>query len=212
MCQQEVTSFKLFDLPKSDRFKLLSAIVFPRPIAWITTRNQDEGINVAPFSFFNVISSDPPLVALSFAEAADRDGKDTLSNIQARKEFVVNLVPEELAERMSLTATNAPRGMDETKIAGLTLGSSQLVQVPRIMGCPVSLECREFQVIDPGGSTTIVLGEILLVQTDSAIFRNVDTYEVDPSRMHLIGHMQNGTSYCRTTDLFTMERKSWPLT
>src|SRR5215469_10378015 len=142
--------FDLAALPKPDVYKLLASVIMPRPIAWIVSRDAAGSVNAAPFSFFNILSADPPLIAICFADAADREGKDTFSNIGEHSDFVVNLVPEELAHEMNITATNAPRGTDETKLAGLDLTPSALIEVPRIASSPVGLECRLFQTIDPG--------------------------------------------------------------
>src|SRR6187402_1542690 len=95
-------AFDLRTLPKSDTYKLLASTILPRPIAWITTLDEDGKPNAAPFSFFNVVSADPPLIVVGFSAAPDRDGKDTLSNIRRTGELVVNLVPEELAEAMNV--------------------------------------------------------------------------------------------------------------
>src|SRR6201992_3777580 len=112
-------TFSHFDLnamPKPDVYKLLASVIMPRPIAWVVSRDIAGSLNAAPFSFFNILSADPPLIAISFSAASDREGKDTLSNIRDHNDFVVNLVPEELAPEMNITATNAPRGPDETQL------------------------------------------------------------------------------------------------
>src|SRR5580692_1923338 len=122
-------TFSHFDLeamPKPEVYKLLASVIMPRPIAWVVSRDAAGGINAAPFSFFNILSA-----------ASDREGKDTFSNIRQHPDFVVNLVPEELAPEMNITATNAPRGTDETRLAGLDLAPSTLIEVPRIAASPV---------------------------------------------------------------------------
>jgi flavin reductase (DIM6/NTAB) family NADH-FMN oxidoreductase RutF len=176
----------------------------------VVTRDA-EGVNAAPFSFFNVLSADPPLVAIGFAAAADRDGKDTLTNIKAQGEFVVNLVPEELAQAMNITATNAPRGIDETRLAGLELVKCEVVNVPRIEGSPVGLECKLFQVIETGGTGTIVLGRIVYVHVRESAFANREKLYVDPAQLRLIGRMHGAGGYCTTRDTFTIDRLTWPL-
>ncbi|HEY4009976.1 MAG TPA: flavin reductase family protein, partial [Acidobacteriaceae bacterium] len=113
--------FDLAAMPRPDAYKLLASLIMPRPIAWVVSRDPAGAVNAAPFSFFNILSSDPPLVAISFAAASDREAKDTLANIRAHQDFVINMVPEELAPEMNITAANAPRGTDETKLAGLDL-------------------------------------------------------------------------------------------
>ena len=210
----EGDGFSHFDLQamtKGDAYKLLASVILPRPIAWVVSRDSAGTVNAAPYSFFNIVSSDPPLVAISIASAPDRNAKDTLSNIREHAEFVVNLVPEELAEAMNLTASNAPKGTDETKVAGLAMAPCKLIDVPRIEGSPVALECKLFQTLEPGGSTVIVLGEIVYVHVRSSAFEDEARLHIDPAQMRLIGRMHGGGGYCTTRDTFTMERKSWPL-
>lgn len=203
--------FDLATMSGGDGYKLLASVILPRPIAWVVSRDGTGRLNAAPFSFFNIVSADPPLVAISFSAAPDRREKDTLANILASSEFVVNMVPEELAEAMNLTATNAPRGTDETRLAGLELTPSEVVDVPRIVGSPVALECRHFQTIEPGGSSTIVLAKIVYVHVRTSAFEDVERLRVDPAQMRLIGRMHGSGAYCTTRDVFTIERKSWPL-
>jgi len=203
--------FDLAAMAKLDSYKLLVSTILPRPIAWVTSRDEAGVLNAAPFSFFNILSSDPPILAIGFGVPADRACKDTLSNIRARGEFVVNLVPEELAEAMNITATNAPRGVDETKLAGLELAASEVVDVPRIAGSPVAMECKMFQVVETGGPGTIVLGKVERLHVRSSVFKDVEKLYVDPAQMRLIARMHGAGGYCTTRDTFTIERKSWPL-
>ena len=202
--------FALEALGKSDTYKLLASVILPRPIAWVVSKDNAGEVNAAPYSFFNILSSDPPLVAISISAASDRALRDTLANIRERGEFVVNMVPEELAEAMNLTATNAPKGTDETKLAELELAPSTLVDVPRITGSPVALECKLFQTLEPGGST-IVFGRIVYVHVRTSAFEDIQRLHIDPAQMRLIGRMHGGGGYCTTRDIFTIERKSWPL-
>jgi flavin reductase (DIM6/NTAB) family NADH-FMN oxidoreductase RutF len=203
--------FDLAEMTKGDTYKLLASVILPRPIAWVVSRDEEGAVNAAPFSFFNILSSDPPLVAISFSKAPDREAKDTLANIRARDEFVVNMVPEELAEAMNVTATNAPRGTDETQLAGLKLVKCEVVDVPRIEQSPVGLECKLFEVIEPGGSSTIVLARVVYVHVRATAFHDLGRLHIDPAKMRLIGRMHGGGGYCTTRDTFTIDRLTWPL-
>lgn len=207
----EFSHFDLDAMSKGDAYKLLASVILPRPIAWVVSKSAAGDLNAAPFSFFNILSSDPPLVAISFSSAPDREGKDSLAFIRERGEFVVNMVPEELAEAMNTTAINAPRGTDETQLAGLALLPSQVVDVPRIAGSPVALECKLFETLQPGGSSTILLGRIVYVHVRSSAFEDLGRLHIDPAQMRLIGRMHGGGGYCTTRDVFYIERKSWPL-
>ena len=207
-------AFSHFDLAKlshADSYKLLASVIMPRPIAWVVSRDGDGGINAAPFSFFNIVSSDPPIVAISFSGASDREEKDTLANIRARGEFVVNMVPEELAEAMNTTATNAPKGTDETKLAGLELAASMVVDVPRIAGSPVAMECTLLDTLNYGGTGTIGLGRIVYLHIRTDAFIDLARLHIDPAQLRLIGRMHGSGGYTTTRDLFHLERKSWPL-
>ncbi len=203
--------FDVDAMSTADSYKLLASVILPRPIAWVTSRDEDGRLNAAPFSFFNILSSDPPLVAISFSPAPDRTTKDTLANIRSRREFVVNMVPEELAEAMNVTATNAPTGIDETQLAGLELAACSMVEVPRIAGSPAALECKLFEVLEPGGASTIVLGRIVYAHVRESAFEDLATLHIDPSKMRLIGRMHGGGGYTTTRDIFTIDRRKWPL-
>ena len=210
--QDAFTHFDLDAMAKADGYKLLASVIMPRPIAWVVSRDNEGDVNAAPYSFFNIVSADPPIVAISISAAPDRSLKDTLANIREQGEFVVNMVPEELAQAMNLTATNAPKGVDETEIAGLELAPCAVVDVPRIAGSPVALECKLFETLQPGGATVIVLGRVVYVHVRTSAFENVARLHIDPAKLRLIGRMHGGGGYCTTRDLFTIERKSWPIT
>jgi flavin reductase (DIM6/NTAB) family NADH-FMN oxidoreductase RutF len=203
--------FDLATLSKADTYKLLASVIVPRPIAWIVSRDAQGTVNAAPFSFFNILSSDPPIVAIGFSHAPDRDGKDTLFNLRSRGEFVVNLVPEELAEAMNTTATNAPRGLDETQLAGLETAASSVVNIPRIAQSPVALECRLWQELEPGGSSTIVLAKIVYVHVREDAFSDLARLHIDTAQLRLIGRMAGGGGYTTTRDTFNIDRRNWPL-
>ena len=207
--------FSHFDLEamgKGDIYKLLASVILPRPIAWVVSKSNAGATNAAPFSFFNILSSDPPLVAIGFSSAPDREGKDSLAFIRERGQFVVNMVPEELADAMNTTATNAPRGTDETQLAGLQLAASKVVDVPRIAASPVALECTLFETLQPGGSSTILLGKIVYVHVRTSAFEDLGRLHIDPAQLRLIGRMHGGGGYCTTRDVFSIDRKNWPLT
>jgi flavin reductase (DIM6/NTAB) family NADH-FMN oxidoreductase RutF len=207
----EFSHFDLATLSHADAYKLLASVIMPRPIAWVVSRDAAGTVNAAPFSFFNIVSSDPPLVAISFSGASDRAEKDTLANIRARGEFVVNMVPEELAEAMNTTATNAPPGVDEAELAALTLVPSTYVDIPRIEASPVALECRLFETITPGGTSTICLGRIIHLHIRTSAFVDLARLHIDPHQLRLIGRMAGAGGYTTTRDLFHIDRKTWPL-
>jgi flavin reductase (DIM6/NTAB) family NADH-FMN oxidoreductase RutF len=192
--------FKKMSAP--ERYKLLLAIVLPRPIAWITTKDASGAINAAPFSFFNVFGNDPATVGVGIGSKAPGQPKDTRANIRANEQFVVNLVPFSLAQEMRVTSIAFPSGVEEPKEAGLSLAPSERVTVPRIAQAPVSMECSFMQEVVLG-SFSLVLGQILLVHVhDEAVIDPARQY-IDATKLDLIGRME-GAWYTKTTDRFEM--------
>ena len=208
---QAYSSFDLASMSTGSSYKLLASLVMPRPIAWITTMDAEGVINAAPYSFFNLVSADPPLAAIGFSAASDREGKDTLANIRATGELVINLVSEELAPAMNITATAAPRGIDEMALAGLEHAASVQVKPPRIAASPSSFDCRAFQIIEPGGDSTILLARVVHVHVRSDAFENEARLHIDPGTLKLVGRMHGGGGYCTTRDVFELNRLSWPI-
>lgn len=145
---------------QSTAFQILSRAVIPRPIAWVTTASGEGRSNLAPFSFFTAVSTDPPMVLLSLEEASDGSPKDTLRNIREAGQFVVNFASSGDIHDVELTSRDHGCEEDEAEIYGITLTSSSVVSPPRIAHAAVSLECRLVQEIRPG-SDHLVIGEVL---------------------------------------------------
>src|ERR1700679_2543446 len=122
----------LSELPPGKRYHVLSSLVVPRPIAWVTTLNEDGQVNAAPFSYFQLMGENPPLVVLGIGRRHDGSAKDSFRNIRRAKEFVINIVTEANAESMNLCATDFPPGMSETTALGLKTEPSALVKPPRL--------------------------------------------------------------------------------
>lgn len=206
-------TFEEFDfttLPGSDRYKILASTVMPRPIAWVVSRNAEGTVNAAPFSFFNAIGSAPPLIMFSVSAYGVRHWKDTLFNVRACGEFVVNLVSEEVAEQMNITSIDAPEGIDETKLAGLEMTPSKVVDIPRIAASPIAFECKLYKEIELGANV-MVIGEVVHAAIRTDAFANLQRLYIDPDKLKLIGRMAGAGGYCRTRDQFVMERPKWPL-
>ncbi len=189
--------------PAANTYKLLIGSVVPRPIAFVSTVSADGVLNLAPFSFFNVICASPPVV--SFACGARVPPKDTLANVRATGEFVVNIVTEEIAERMNLCSGEYQAGVDEFQVSGLTPGASEVVRPPAVRESPINMECKVLQIIDVstrpmGGS--LVIGEVVRFHIERALFEN---FRIDPARLQAIGRM-GGNGYTRTRDRFDMIR------
>src|SRR3954468_16615237 len=189
-------------------YRTLVEVVTPRPIAWVTSTDPEGRVNLAPFSFFNAFGANPPVVVFSPVRRRDGTKKDTLLNVESTGEFVLNAAVEPLAEQVNLSSKELPRGASEVELAGLTLRPSARVRVPRIAESPVSMECRVLQIIPVGDgplSANLVLGEVVMIHVDDAILDA--SGRVDPRKLRTIARL-GGSDYCRTTDLFAMERPS----
>jgi len=185
-------------------YRILAGLVTPRPIALTTTVDEEGRINAAPFSFFNVLGDDPPIVAICPGNQRNGERKDTARNIGLTREFVVNLVDEAIMEKMNLCAANLPPGQNELDHAGLTALPSSAVKPPRIAEAPASLECRSHSIIEIGGNR-VIIGEVLRVHVREGIF-DTSSWLVDPEAYHPIGRMQSPNWYCYTRDMFEMKR------
>jgi flavin reductase (DIM6/NTAB) family NADH-FMN oxidoreductase RutF len=199
--------FDLAKIPTTDAYKLLVSTVVPRPIALATTIDRDGRVNAAPFSFFNAVSSVPPVVVLGISPgAASEDGyKDTERNIRDSGEFVVNLVDEALAERMNVCAIDFPAGTGELEKADLTARPSVGVRPPRIAQAPVSFECRRITGLSLGPRSTLEVGSVIHIHIRDDLVDPAKMY-VHTERMRLIGRMHGRGWYARTSDLFLMDR------
>jgi flavin reductase (DIM6/NTAB) family NADH-FMN oxidoreductase RutF len=192
---------RLDELDQKIRYKLLIGLVYPRPIALISTINANGVYNAAPFSFFNVVADDPPLVVLSFNRRSDGQLKDTVKNIRRTGEFVVNLVDETIANGMVAAGQELPETESEFGVAGFTPANSVAVRPPRIREAPASLECRLFQRFEFGPSRELVLGEVLHAHVrdelvDPATWRVSEAYRP-------IGRLY-GDRYCTTRQRFDL--------
>ena len=187
-------------------YKLLVGVILPRPIAFVSTISRQGIRNLAPFSFFTGISADPPAVCFSpMIRSSDGKRKDTLNNIEATREFVINVVSEEIAVPMNICSIEFPPDVDEFRESGLTPIESDLVKPPRVKESLVNMECKLLQVVHVsskplGGS--LVIGEILRFHIRDDLFND---YRIDPDKLHPIGRMA-GSTYIRTTDRFDLIR------
>ncbi|MEZ4656865.1 MAG: flavin reductase family protein [Caldilineaceae bacterium] len=191
------------DLPERDRYKILSGAVLPRPIAWVSTIDQEGVPNLAPFSFFNVACSNPMtlMFSVSAADASKQGGKkDTLANIEAIPEFVVNLTNEETATAMNLSATVLPHGQSEFAWAGVTPAPSLTIRAPRVAEAPVAFECTLQQIVTIGAAhegSSVIFGEVQGVYLGDDVYVN--------SYIHLDAHKPigrlSGSGYLRARTL-----------
>ena len=200
------------ELAHKDLYSLLLNSVAPRPIAWVSTMSASGQFNLAPFSFFNCVCVDPPLLAFApglrrpkQAEGVNGEAKDTLRNIRETREFVVNVVTYELSEAMNLTSGEYDASVDEFELAKLTPQPSKVVRPPRVAESPVSFECKLHQILDfspTPTSSSLVIGEIVSIHMDDA---HIKDGRLDRDSLDLIGRM-GGLQYTRTIQRFEMVR------
>ncbi len=185
-------------------YSILASLVVPRPIALVTTLSPDGKVNAAPFSFFNLLGADPPVLAVAPGDRDDGTPKDTARNIRLTHEFVVNLVDENLAEAMNKCAASLPYGEDELRHAGLEAMASSVVKPPRIAESPVSLECKEWGTLQIGDNR-VVIGLVKRLHVRDDLF-DPEKKRVNSERLFLIGRMASPHWYCRTRDRFELIR------
>jgi len=189
-----------------DVYHLLVGVVTPRPIAWVTTLDPEGRVNLAPFSFFNAFGANPPVVVFSPTLRRDGGKKDTLRNLEATGEFVLNAAVESLAEKINLSSKELPYGESEVELTGLTLIPSTKVKPPRLAETPVTMECKVLQIISTGKGPiagNLVIGEVLVMHIADSVLD--DKKRIDPRKLRTIARL-GGDYYCRTTDLFEMKR------
>jgi len=185
-------------------YALLASLVTPRPIAFVTTLSPDGKINAAPFSFFNLLGADPPILGFAPGDRNDGTPKDTARNIRLTHEFVVNLVEESIAEAMNQCSASFPYGENELLHVGLHTLESSVVKPPRIAEAPASLECKEWGTLHIGDNR-VVIGLIKRLHLRDDLFDR-EKQRVKSDQLFLIGRMASPHWYCRTRDRFEMIR------
>lgn len=201
--------FDLNDHPAAFGYKLMTATITPRPIAWVTTRGANGVVNCAPYSFFNAMGHTPPTVALGLLADAARGFKDTARNILDTGEFVVNLVPYRLAEAMNVTCIDAPADVSEVDLAGLATAPSAHVAPPRLADSPVSFECTSHSTVVTGPHQCVVIGRVHAIHIDDAALIDAERGHVDTAALDLIARLGGAGSYGMRPQVFSLERPRW---
>lgn len=200
-------SFDFGAMAGPECYRLMASSIVPRPIAWVVTQALDGTRNAAPYSFFNMMGSEPPVVAIGVLAGAN-GVKDTAANVAETNEFVVHLVSEKLAEQMNRTAATLAPEADELELAGIETVAATLVRPPIIAAAPVAFECRALTMIETGPRQFVILGQVLMAHYHEAILsRDVGArVRVKTPEIGLIARMHGPDMYARTTDLFSMQR------
>jgi flavin reductase (DIM6/NTAB) family NADH-FMN oxidoreductase RutF len=196
----------LRELDPRDRYKLLCGVVVPRPIALVTTLDENGAVNAAPFSFFNVFSENPPLVVLGLQHKPDHSPKDTTRNIHRSGEFVVHMVDEALSGAMNDCAVDFPSGDSEVAATGLATLASVDVKVPRLAAAPFALECRRHVVLTFSPDRELLVGEVLRIHAREGLVDTANMY-VDLGAYRPIGRMF-GNLYTTQRETFALVRES----
>jgi flavin reductase (DIM6/NTAB) family NADH-FMN oxidoreductase RutF len=197
--------FELEKLSTRETYNLMIGLIAPRPIAWITSMNEEGGLNAAPFSAYNYLCTDPPIVGIG---VMDRPGgafvpKDTARNIRRTGEFVINVVTEDLLSQMNICATDFPAEVSEIEMAGLTTAPSKHIKVPRIAQAHAAMECVEYTTMEIGRSR-IILGRIVAMYIEERFVDPAGPY-IKAEELHAIGRMNGLGSYVKTQGAFVTE-------
>lgn len=193
------------DLSPRERYRLLTSLVVPRPIGWISTYSGDGIPNLAPYSFFNAISSSPPLVAVSIGQRRG-EPKDTLRNIRETGAFCLNVVSAELLEAMNTTSAEVSPQVDEFALAGLTSVPCSKVEAPRVGEAPAALECTLFKEVDLGEAhSTLIIGEVKAIHLASRLEVDPESWAVEPTSLNPVGRL-GGDSYTLMGKVRTVPR------
>jgi flavin reductase (DIM6/NTAB) family NADH-FMN oxidoreductase RutF len=202
----KMVSFNPADYQIHEMYKLMVGLIVPRPVALVSTVDKDGIPNLAPFSFFSGVGSNPPTVLFCPSLRASGDNrKDTLRNVEQTGEFVVNIVSSAIAAAANITAAEVSPEVDEFELAGFTAIPSEAVRAPRVAESPAQMECKLLQVIitnhAPGGGV-IVLGEIVRFHVQADLEQN---FRIDPAKLDAVGRMA-GNTWAHTRDRFELER------
>lgn len=204
------THFDFAELTERQKYKILIGTVIPRPIALVTTVNRDGAPNAGPFSFFNVLTHDPAIVAIGVENYADMRFKDTARNIRETGEFTVHICDDAMVKQMEICAIKFGPEVNEIEHAGLHTVPGTAVKSPRILEAPAALECRRYMTLELGPAREIILGQVIGVHVRSDAV-NPENHHIDQMKMDAIGRM-GGHTYTRTRDQFdhvTMTPEQW---
>lgn len=191
-------------LTPRERYRWVTSSIVPRPIAFVSSLSPEGHPNLAPFSFFNGVSTSPPVLAISMGKKKNGERKDTLRNIEETKEFVVNIVPEDLAGQTERSSEELPAETDEFTFTGLTPVPSLRIRPPRVGESPLAMECRFLRSIPIGnGTSTLVLGEILLIHADDRILTDGLP---DPEKLRPLARLGGG-AYAGLGNLIHIPKK-----
>ena len=197
--------FLAVELSKTQNYKLLTGGIIPRPIAFVTTHDKQGTLNAAPFSFFNAVCAEPPMVMISVGRK-DGERKDTTLNILDNEEFVVHITDEEIIEAVNTTAASHARSVNELNFTDLEVVPSESVKVPGVKQAKIRLECRLHQLIPLGDEiegSDLIIGEVVHYHIDDDIY--YDDTKINADKLNAIARL-SGSNYSKLGEQFTIER------
>ena len=187
-----------------DNYKLLIGTIIPRPIAFVTTQSEEGIVNGAPFSYFNIVSSNPPMVSLAVQRPGEQL-KDTGINIYSKEEFVVHIVDDKNVAKVNETATSLAVDESEIELADLTLVESEIISIPGVKEAKVRMECKLVKAISLGGDKSgsdLFIGEVVRFHIDEEIYEDG---RIDPRALNAVSRLA-GSNYAAVGDVFSIER------
>lgn len=193
-------SFDPYQQTERENYKLLVGTIIPRPIAFVTSKSEEGVVNAAPFSYFNIVSSNPPMLSVSVQRKGD-DKKDTARNVLTGKEFVVHIVDEENVFEVNETAASLPPNESEIDVTKLTLIDSEEIDVPAVAQSKVRFECVLDQAVDLP-NTDLLIGRIVRIHIDEAIYENG---RINASLLKPVSRLA-GTNYAKLGEMFSLKR------
>lgn len=197
--------FEMKELDAKEKYRILTSSIVPRPIAWVSSINQKNIPNLAPFSYFTGVSIEPPLLLFA-VERRNQEKKDTLRNIEQTNEFVIHLVTEETVAQMNITSKDFAPGVNEIEEAGLTMVPSSAVRPPSVKEAPIRLECRLKEIIDIGSSPhSLIIGEVIIIMVDDKVLVEG---RIQMENLKAVGRM-GGEWYTKTIHSFALPRLDW---
>ncbi|MFQ3872074.1 flavin reductase family protein [Staphylococcus sp. Mo2-1] len=197
--------FKADTLSKKQNYKLLSGSIIPRPIAFVTSQDKSGHLNAAPFSFFNIVNSAPPMIMISTVRS-EGERKDTSVNIEETEEFVVHITDETIVEEVNKTATPIERKRNELERTNLTCIDSELVSVPGIQQAKVRMECKLNRIIplgDPQEGSDLIIGEVVMFHIDDDVY--FEDSKIDAQALAAVSRLA-GNDYASLGETFTIVR------
>ena len=201
-----VMHYDFAQMSAKDSYKLVVSTIVPRPIAWVVSQDGEGHLNAAPYSFFNAISGTPPVLVLGIGSRDEGGHKDTLRNILQTRQFVINLVNQDLARQMNVTATAFAYGVNELEKAGVRTTPSVHVSPPRIAASTVAFECELMQSIPLSETNTLVIGRALACHIEDRYMLDTEKCYVNTPELKLVGRMHGAGWYTSTQELFQIDR------